>query len=64
MSRCGPQLADCRCLAPVRRSAAEITSAHRQAVARARARGWGQRPAPREVVEVLLPLPRRVEKAA
>jgi hypothetical protein len=64
MSRCGIGLIACRCGEPVRRSAAEIASAHRQAVARARGKGWGLRPAPREVVEVLLPLPRRHERAA
>jgi hypothetical protein len=64
MTQCGEQLYGCQCGTPVRRTLAELASAHRQAVARARSRGWGLRPAPREVVEVLLPLPRQVEQAA
>jgi hypothetical protein len=56
MTRCGPQLWNCRCAGrPTVRTAAEIASAHRESVRRAHWSGFADHPVPGWVIAVLLP---------
>jgi hypothetical protein len=57
MTTCGPGLWACRCnghRAPLR-TQAEVNALHREAVARAIARGAGNAPVPAHVLDALLP---------
>lgn len=57
MTRCGEYLGACRCggFPSAPRTTAEVASAHREAVRRAKARGWADRTSRLWAAEVLLP---------
>jgi hypothetical protein len=64
VTKCGEYLGACRCSGTsTPRTAAEVASAHRESVRRAKARGWDNAQWRRFAVAVLLP-PRVDEQAA